>query len=114
VLAVVSVGMLLAMSPWLSAAAVAPALRSEWNLSRAEAPLLTVAVQLGFALGALLLAATAAADVLRPPVVFLGGALLAASANLGFALLADGLASALVSSSWLVGSAPAGDWPPGS
>jgi MFS family permease len=87
--------LLLAMSPWLSAAAVAPALRQEWGLSPTESPLLTVAVQLGFAAGALLLAATATADVLPAPRLFLVGAVLAAVANLAFALVADDLASGL-------------------
>src|SRR4051794_26241508 len=62
-LAVVGGGTLLAMAPWFSSAAVAPLLVAEWGLDRLGLPALTIAVQLGFAAGALGLAATAAADV---------------------------------------------------
>lgn len=95
ILAILAVGLLLAMSPWLSAAAVVPAIRAEWSLSVAAVPWLTIAVQLGFAAGALVLAATAAADVLPAPIVFLGGAVIAALANLGFAFIATDLVTAL-------------------
>ena len=62
-LAAIAVGLLLAFAPWFSASAVAPLLAAEWQTTRLELPLLTVAVQLGFAAGALTLAATGAADV---------------------------------------------------
>ncbi len=75
---------------------MAPALRAEWALASAQVPLLTVAVQLGFAAGALLLAATGAPDVLSARHVFLAGALLAAAANAGFGFLAGDLASGLL------------------
>lgn len=94
-LAIVSTGVLLAMSPWLTGAAVAPTIRSEWGLSALEVPLLTVAVQFGFALGAISLAATGAPDVLPARWLFLVGAALAAASNLGFALLATDLPAAL-------------------
>ncbi len=89
-------GLLLAMAPWFSGAAVAPALRGEWGLSSAQVPLLTVAVQLGFAFGAILLAASGAPDVLSARRVFLAGALLAAAANAGFGLLAQDLGAGLM------------------
>lgn len=84
------------MAPWFSGAAVAPALRVVWGLSPAQVPLLTVAVQLGFALGAILLAASGAPDVLSARRVFLAGALLAAAANAAFAYLATDLGSGLL------------------
>jgi MFS family permease len=95
VLAIVAVGELLAMAPWFSASAVAPLLTADWNIDRLGLPALAIAVQLGFAAGALALAATAAADVLPARFLFAGGAWLAAGANLGFALLARDEASAL-------------------
>lgn len=95
VLAVLATGLLLAMAPWFSGAAVAPALRVEWGLSSAQVPLLTVAVQLGFAFGAILLAVSGAPDVLSARRVFLAGALLAAAANAGFGFLAADLGSGL-------------------
>ena len=95
ILALVSVGVLLAMAPWFSAAAVATPLATEWQLDRLGLPALTIAVQVGFALGALALAATAAADVVSARVLFAAGALLAAAANAGFAFVATDLATAV-------------------
>jgi MFS family permease len=95
VLGIIAVGELLAMAPWFSASAVAPALNAEWNLDRFGLPALAIAVQIGFAVGALVLAATAAPDVVSSRLLFAGGALLAAVANLGFALVASDGGSAL-------------------
>ena len=61
ILLVLGLGELLAMSPWFSASAVAPLLARDWGLAGLDLPLLTVAVQLGFVAGALLLALTASA-----------------------------------------------------
>jgi MFS family permease len=83
------------MAPSFSAAAVAPVLREEWATTGLELPLLTVVVQVGFAFGALGLAALGAPDVIPGPRLFAAGALLAAIANLGFGLLATDPASAL-------------------
>ncbi|HET9498243.1 MAG TPA: MFS transporter, partial [Candidatus Limnocylindria bacterium] len=60
-----------------------------------DTALLTVAVQLGFVVGALTVAITGAADVLPARVLIGTGAAIAAIANLGFALLATDLGSAL-------------------
>jgi MFS family permease len=94
-LAIVATGELLAMAPWFSASAVAPSLSSEWNAGRLGLPTLAIAVQVGFAIGALALAATAAADVLPARILFATGAFLAAGANLGFAFVARDSVSAL-------------------
>lgn len=88
VLAVLSVGILLAMGPWFSAAAVAPFLRAEWGIAGLGVTLLSVTVQVGFAAGALAIAASGAADVVSSRVLFAAGAFGAAIANLAFALLA--------------------------
>ncbi|HVM30466.1 MAG TPA: MFS transporter [Candidatus Limnocylindrales bacterium] len=94
-LAVVGVGILLAMAPWLSSAAVAGALRSEWALTAMQLPMLTVGVQLGFAIGAIALASLGVPDVVPTRTLFLAGALIAGAANLGFAFVATDLASGL-------------------
>src|SRR3954471_10502612 len=94
-LAIVGIGELLAMAPWFSASAVAPLLTAEWGLDRLGLPALTIAVQLGFAAGALALAVSAAADVLPARLLFFTGATVAAAANLGFAFLARDAATAL-------------------
>ena len=94
-LAVLSVALLLALVPWFSAASVAPLIAAEWRISHLETALLTVAVQLGFVVGALIVAFTGAADVIPARRLIAGGALLAAVANAAFALLATDLVTAL-------------------
>src|SRR3954468_1897784 len=94
-LVVLGVGTLLAMAPSFSASAVAPLLRTEWVVGPLDLPWLTVVTQLGFAVGALGLAAIGAPDVIPGPRLFAGGAIVAAVANLGFALLATDPVSAL-------------------
>jgi MFS family permease len=93
-LTVVAAGELLAMAPWFSASAVGPLVTADWNLDRLGLPALTIVVQIGFVIGALVLASTGAADVLQARFLFTGGALLAAAANLGFAFAARDVASA--------------------
>jgi MFS family permease len=94
-LALLSAVVLLAEAPWLSASAVAPALVREWHLAGLGLPSLTIAVQLGFAAGALLLAISGAADVVPPHRLLAAGAALTAIANLGFVLASDSLATAI-------------------
>jgi MFS family permease len=94
-LALLSLAVLLALGTWFSAAAVVPSLQREWGIDRVGAASLTVAVQIGFATAALGLAALGVPDVVAPSRLIAGGALLAALANAGFALLASDLATAL-------------------
>jgi MFS family permease len=100
------------MSPWFSASAVAPLITEQLSLTGLDLPMLTIAVQLGFVVGALLLAITGAADVLPARGLFLAGALGAAGANLGFAYLADSLGGA-VAFRFVTGFALAGVYPVG-
>ncbi|MDQ3690511.1 MAG: MFS transporter [Chloroflexota bacterium] len=92
---ILAVVVLLALVPWFSAAAVAPLIAAEWQISRLETALLTVAVQIGFVFGALIIAFSGAADVIPAHRLIAGGALLAALANAGFGLLATDLATSL-------------------
>jgi len=71
------------MSPWFSAAAVLPQLRSLWGWSSAQGASLTLAVQLGFVAGALLSALTGAPDRFPHRRLMLLGGMLAGAANLG-------------------------------
>ncbi len=80
-LALIAVAQIGAMSTWFSAAAVAPALALVWRLSAPEIGLLTVGVQLGFVVGALVLAVSGAADVFSTRRVFIVAAVLAAGIN---------------------------------
>ena len=94
-LAILATAQLLAFAPWFSASAVAPLLQADWALGRLDLPFLTIAVQLGFAAGALVLAATGAADVVSGRYLLAAGAVVAAIANVGFAWLAHDVATAL-------------------
>ena len=94
-LALLAATVLLALVPWFSAASVAPLISAEWQISRLETALLTVAVQLGFVVGALAIAFSGAADVIPARKLVAGGALLAAGANAAFGLLAVDLVTAL-------------------
>ena len=94
-LGILSAILLLALVPWFSAASVAPLIAAQWQIDALEASLLTVAVQIGFALGALVVALSGAADVVPAGRLMAAGALLAAAGNAGFALLATDLGTAL-------------------
>jgi MFS family permease len=90
----VAVGTFLSMSVWFSASFVAPQLVQIWGLSSTGSSLLTIAVQLGFVVGAVASAATGLADAVSPALLMSIGAVGAAMANLAL-LWADGLATAL-------------------
>ena len=94
-LILLALALLLAFAPWFSASAVAPLLVADWHLGRLDLPFLTVAVQLGFAVGALVLAGSGAADVVPGRVLLAIGAFVAAAANLGFAFVASDAATAV-------------------
>ena len=94
-LALLSLAVLLTLSTWFSGSAVAPSLSREWGIDLVGVASLTVAVQVGFAVSALGLAALGVPDVLPPRRLIAVGALVAALANAGFALLATDLATAL-------------------
>ena len=94
-LAALALVVVLALVPWFSAAAVAPIIAAEWRIDGLEVAFLTVAVQVGFAVGALALALSGAADVVAPRHLVAGGALVAAAANAAFGLFASDLATAL-------------------
>jgi MFS family permease len=95
ILWLIAIAELLAMAPWFSASAVARPLNQSWHLDAFGLPALAIAVQVGFAVGALVLAATAAADRVPARLLFAVGATLAAVANLGFAFVAIDATSAL-------------------
>ena len=93
-LTVIAISTLLSMSVWFSASFVVPQLRVEWGLSSGQSSLLTIAVQLGFVVGALASAATGLADRFSGRFLICVGALGAGAANLAL-LFASGLAAAL-------------------
>lgn len=109
-LAVLALATLLSMSTWFSASAVLPQLRHLWHLGDGGAAALTLAVQLGFVAGALVAAATNAADLVRARTLIQVGAYGAAAVNLGLLLVSSALpASAL---RFVTGVFLAGIYPP--
>ncbi len=100
------------MSLWFSAAAVLPALASESGLTVGELAGLSTAVQIGFVLGALVLAITGLPDRMNPRLLFAVSAMIAAGANLVLLVVpADTLIAQL--SRCVVGMALAGVYPVG-
>ncbi|MGH2757312.1 MAG: MFS transporter, partial [Actinomycetota bacterium] len=83
VLSVLAIALVLAMTTWFSASAVIPQLRAEWSLSDGDAAWLTIAVQIGFVIGALVASVTSLADIVAPSRLIFLGAVGAAAANLG-------------------------------
>jgi MFS family permease len=104
---------LLAMSLWFSGTAVLPQLAAEWHAGFGVTSWVTLAVQLGFVLGALLSAIFNVADVFSAPRVLVICAVAAAIFNLGFALwAAESIVAALIFR-FLTGAALAGVYPTG-
>ncbi len=110
-LARLALAMVLAMTTWFSASAVLPELRADWSLSVNQGAWLTIAVQLGFVVGAVASAAFNLADLVPARRLILVGATGAAVFNAGL-LLADGPALA-ITLRFLTGVFLAGVYPPG-
>ena len=111
-LAVIVVAELLATSLWFSANSAADELQVAWGLGVAEIGWLTSAVQVGFITGTLVVSVSGLADRFPASRIFLVSSIVGAAANAGFALLSDGMASAI---GWrfVVGFCLAGIYPLG-
>jgi MFS family permease len=99
-------------SLWFSGKNAIAELAAQWQLAASAQAWLLMAVQIGFILGTLTLAATGLADAFRSHHVFAIASILGAAANAGFLLLSDGLAAALAFR-FLTGMALAGIYPLG-
>ena len=84
------------MSLWFSATAVVPALMEEWEVTGGASAWLTMSVQLGFVMGALVSALFNVPDVWAPRKVFALGALSGAVLNALIPALHSGFAVAVV------------------
>jgi MFS family permease len=82
-LVLLAIVVILTMTTWFSASAVIPQLRESWSLSDGEAAWLTVAVQLGFVVGALTSSIFNLSDLISPMRLLTFGATGAALANIG-------------------------------
>ena len=109
-LALLSTALLLGMSGWFTASAVAGELEVRWGLSSNQIGWLTTAVQLGFVAGTAVAALMNLADVLPSRFFFAGCALLAATANAAL-LVVPSYATALPGR-FLTGFFLAGVYPP--
>ena len=85
-LLLLTTALVLGMSTWFSATAVVPQLTDAWSLSNTGRAWLTIAVILGFVVGAVFSAALNIADRVRPQLVMLVGGVGAGIANLGLIL----------------------------
>jgi len=85
-LVVLAVVQWLAMALWFSASAVNRALEREWHLSSSSVAWLTISVQLGFVLGALVSAVFNLSDRVKPTYLLAGCALVGAGFNLAIPL----------------------------
>ena len=93
-LTLIAISTSLSMSVWFSASFVVPELSTVWHLSAGGSSLLTIAVQVGFVVGAVGAAVTGLADAVPARALICVGAIGAAFANLGL-LWAGGLTAAL-------------------
>ncbi|HXI04040.1 MAG TPA: MFS transporter [Candidatus Saccharimonadales bacterium] len=110
-ISLVSAAGLLVFVLWFSASAVVPQLRDELHLSGTQQAALTLSVQLGFVVGALLSASLNLADRVPMRVLFTACALAGAAANAAIPLLDGGLAATLALR-FLTGMMLAGVYPP--
>ncbi len=100
------------MSLWFSASAVVPQLRDAWQLSSGQASWMTMSVQIGFVVGALLSAVLNIADRVPAQRLFAVSALVGAAANIAIPLFVNSVGPALALR-FLTGVTLAGVYPPG-
>ena len=112
-LATIAVSQLFALSLWFSASAVAPQLRELWNLDTGQEAGLTLAVQLGFVVGAILSAIFNLADVIPSRRLFQISAVVGALANLGLLFMDDTSVSLTLGLRFVTGLFLAGVYPAG-
>lgn len=112
-LVVVATSQLLVLTLWFSASAVAPQLSSEWGLTTTQAALLTLAVQFGFVLGALVSSLLNLADLVPARRLFVVSTVVAATANALLVTLEGSPLLAATALRLVVGISLAGVYPAG-
>jgi MFS family permease len=93
-LALLAFAAFLEMTTWFSASSVLPQLRAAWGVSPSAGAWLTISVQIGFVVGALISATLNLADIISPRRLMLYGGAGAALVNLAL-LASHGLGSAV-------------------
>ncbi len=104
------IGLVMAMSCWFSATAVVPELTVLWQLSVSEAAWLTIAVQVGFAVGAVGASVINLADILSMRALLTVSSVVAALANLSLLVVPD--AEMAIVARFITGVMFAGIYPP--
>lgn len=112
-LALIATSQLFALGLWFSATSVSSQLASEWGLSSAGESGLTLAVQIGFVAGALVLAVLNVADIFPSRRLFLVSAMVGAMANLALLTVTATAPSWAFVWRFLTGFALAGVYPAG-
>lgn len=112
ILATLSIAELLGMALWFSATSITPALEVEWQLSDSGKAWLTMSVQIGFVVGAFLIALLNLADIFNARYLFSLSAFVGAIFNGAIGLLVNSIEPALVLR-FLTGVCLAGVYPPG-
>lgn len=110
--ALLSLASLLTFTLWFSASAVVPQLTVAWNLSEAQRSWMTMSVQIGFVVGALLSALINLPDRMPGHRLFAASALAGAAINAAIPALDLGPDAALAAR-FLTGVTLAGVYPPG-
>lgn len=101
------------MSMWFSGTAVMPQLASLWHAGYDVTAWLTLSVQLGFVIGALVSSVFTLPDVFHAPRFIAFCMVLGAVSNAGFAFAADRNIAVALLMRFLTGAALAGVYPPG-
>ncbi len=112
-LVAIAVSQLLAMTLWFSATAVTPQLEQEWMLSGGEVAGLTLAVQLGFVVGAFTAAVFNVADIVPSRRLFAMSALVGLTANAGLLFVTSDTVAVATGLRFLTGVSLAGLYPSG-
>jgi MFS family permease len=112
-LGIIATAQLFALSLWFSASAVAGSLKTAWELTDAQLPLLTLAVQIGFVVGALLSAFLNVADRIKSRHLFAVSAVAGGLITATLVLLGPGDFAIVVGIRFLTGVALAGVYPSG-
>jgi MFS family permease len=107
----VAAAALLVLTLWFSASAVAPQLEGLWDLSRARSAGLTQAVQIGFVVGALALAASGIPDAVGARRIFVIATGVAVAANTALVALDAGGYWGALALRFVTGAAIAGVYP---
>ena len=109
---VLAISALLAMGLWFSASAVLPQLTEEWGLSDAQKAWMTMSVQIGFVIGALLSAISNLSDRISVRKLFTISTLSAALFNVAIPLL-NPTSEIAIFLRFMTGMSLAGVYPPG-